>query len=58
MAFKTDYLMWKKWFNAELIAEDEILMSMEGWIEQMNQFLRNNRRDVFKGKGKFCMIWQ
>lgn len=37
---------------AELMAEDEILMSMQDWVEQTNQFLRNNRRDVLEGKGK------
>lgn len=34
---------------AELMAEDEILMSMQDWVEQTNQFLRNNRRDVLEG---------
>ena len=29
---------------AELMAEDEILMSMQDWVEQTNQFLRNKRR--------------
>ena len=37
---------------AELIAEDEVLMSMQDWVEQTNQFLRNNRREVLEGKGK------
>ena len=37
---------------AELMAEDEVLMSMQDWVEQMNQFLRNNRREVLEGKGK------
>jgi len=37
---------------AELMAEDEILMSMQDWVEQTNQFLRNNRRNVLDGKGK------
>ena len=36
---------------AELMAEDEILMSMEDWIAQTNIFLRNNRRKVLDGKG-------
>ena len=31
---------------AELMAEDEILMSMQDWMEQTNQFLVNNRREV------------
>lgn len=37
---------------AELMAEDEILMSMQDWMEQTNQFLVNNRREVLTGKGK------
>lgn len=37
---------------AELMAEDEILMSMLDWVEQTNQFLVNNRREVLNGKGK------
>lgn len=37
---------------AELMAEDEILMSMQDWVDQTNQFLMNNRRKVLDGKGK------
>ena len=37
---------------AELMAEDEILMNMQDWVEQTNQFLVNNRREVLDGKGK------
>jgi hypothetical protein len=37
---------------AELMAEDEVLMSMQDWVIQMNQFLSNNRRNVLEGKGK------
>ena len=37
---------------AELMAEDEVLMSMQDWVEQTNQFLRNNSREVIEGKGK------
>ena len=37
---------------AELMAEDEILMSMQDWVDQTNQFLLNNRRKVLDGKGK------
>ena len=37
---------------AELMAEDKLLMSMQDWVEQTNQFLKNNRRDVLDGKGK------
>lgn len=36
---------------AELMAEDEILMSMNDWIKQTNIFLKNNRRNVLEGKG-------
>ena len=36
---------------AELMAEDEILMSMNDWIKQTNIFLKNNRRNVLDGKG-------
>lgn len=36
---------------AELMAEDEILMSMQDWIAQTNVFLKNNRRNVLEGKG-------
>lgn len=37
---------------AELMAEDEILMSMQDWVEQTDQFLANNRREILAGKGK------
>ena len=37
---------------AELMAEDEILMSMQDWVDQTNQFLMNNRRKVLEGKGR------
>ena len=37
---------------AELMAEDEVLMSMQDWVEQTNQFLSNNRQKVLSGKGK------
>ena len=37
---------------AELMTEDEILMSMQDWLDQTNRFLANNRRKVLKGKGK------
>ena len=37
---------------AELMAEDKILMSMQDWVVQTNQFLSNNRRKVLDGKGK------
>ena len=38
--------------SAELMAEDEVLMSMQDWADQTNQFLSNNRRNVLEGKGK------
>ena len=37
---------------AELMAEDGILMSMQDWVNQTDQFLCNNRRNVLTGKGK------
>lgn len=37
---------------AELMAEDEVLMSMQDWVDQTNQFLMNNRRKVLEGKGR------
>lgn len=37
---------------AELMAEDEMLMSMQDWVEQTNQFLKNNRRKILEDKGK------
>jgi len=36
---------------AELMAEDEVLMSMEDWIRETDNFLQNNRRKVLEGKG-------
>ncbi len=36
---------------AELMAEDEVLMSMQDWVDQTNQFLINNRRKVLSGNG-------
>ena len=37
---------------AELMAEDEILMSMQDWVDQTDQFLKNNRRNVLLDKGR------
>lgn len=37
---------------AELMAEDEILMSMADWLKETDNFLSNNRRRVLEGKGK------
>ena len=36
---------------AELMAEDEILMSMQDWVDQTDIFLKNNRRNVLEDKG-------
>lgn len=36
---------------AELMAEDEKLMSMEDWLRETDRFLTNNRRKVLEGKG-------
>ncbi len=37
---------------AELMAEDEVLMSMQDWVDQTDQFLKNNRRNVLPDKGR------
>ncbi len=37
---------------AELMAEDEQLMSMADWLAETDRFLTNNRRNVLEGKGK------
>lgn len=36
---------------AELMAEDEQLMSMKDWLAETDRFLQNNRRNVLAGKG-------
>ena len=36
---------------AELMAEDEQLMSMQDWLNETDRFLTNNRRKVLEGKG-------
>ena len=36
---------------AELMAEDEQLMSMRDWLDETDRFLSNNRRNVLEGKG-------
>lgn len=36
---------------AELMAEDEQLMSMKDWLAETDRFLNNNRRKVLEGKG-------
>ena len=37
---------------AELMAEDEQLMSMQDWLNETDRFLENNRRRVLDGKGR------
>jgi len=37
---------------AELMAEDEKLMSMKDWLNETDRFLSNNRRNVLEGKGR------
>lgn len=37
---------------AELMAEDEQLMSMQDWLKETDRFLTNNRRQVLDGKGR------
>ena len=37
---------------AELMAEDEQLMSMQDWLNETDRFLQNNRQRVLEGKGK------
>ena len=36
---------------AELMAEDEQLMSMQDWLDETDRFLTNNRHKVLDGKG-------
>lgn len=36
---------------AELMAEDNVLMSMQDWLKQTDVFLNNNRREVLADKG-------
>lgn len=36
---------------AELMAEDQQLMSMQDWLAETDRFLSNNRRNVLGGKG-------
>ncbi len=36
---------------AELMAEDQQLMSMKDWLDEADRFLANNRRKVLEGKG-------
>ena len=40
---------------AELMAEDEQLMSMQDWLDETDRFLTNNRRKVLDGKGHISL---
>lgn len=40
---------------AELMAEDEVPMSMQDWLSEADRFLENNRRNVLKDKGRSPM---
>jgi len=37
--------------HAELMAEDEIPMSMQDWLDETDKFLKSNRRNILQGKG-------
>jgi len=37
---------------AELMAEDGIAISMQDWLNEADNFLKNNRRNVLSGKGR------
>ena len=37
---------------AELMAEDGVAMSMQDWLSETDNFLKNNRRNVLPGKGR------
>jgi len=37
---------------AELMAEDEVLMSMQDWSTETDNFLKNNRRKILENRGK------
>ena len=37
---------------AELMAEDQVPMSMEDWLRETDRFLTNNRRNVLEGRGR------
>jgi hypothetical protein len=36
---------------AELMAEDEVPLSMADWLKETDNFLKNNRRKILEGKG-------
>jgi hypothetical protein len=37
--------------HAELMAEDNVLMTMQDWLDETDHFIRNNRRNLLHGKG-------
>ncbi|MCB2313691.1 virulence RhuM family protein [Clostridium tagluense] len=37
---------------AEMQSEDEIVMSMQDWVDETNRFLENNRRKILHGSGQ------
>ena len=37
---------------AEMQSEDEIVMSMQDWVDETNRFLENNRRKILHGTGQ------
>jgi len=37
---------------AELMAEDGVAMSMQDWLSETDNFLKNNRRNILPGKGR------
>jgi len=41
----------KNRFYAEMMAEDNVLMSMSDWLKETDNFLKNNRRAILRGKG-------
>ena len=38
-------------YYAELMAEDQVPMSMEDWLRETDRFLTNNRRNVLENRG-------
>lgn len=42
--------------RAELLAEDEVPMSMQDWVNETDGFLKYNRRNVLEGKGKISKM--
>ena len=42
--------------HAELMAEDEHLMSMQDWLTETDRFLTTTRREILEGKGKISHV--